>query len=296
MKVAPKAKSWLKAIAKVLGSGLCLYWLFTQIAWESILEVYATLNPWSLLPAVLLFGLSQLISVKRLGLHFEAEIIQLSFVRNLRLYVLGMFYSLFLPGTLGGDGYKMYWLKKHKEVSLSRSFRSLLFDRLNGLWALLFLALIFLLWIEIEIPAKIPLILLSLLGLYLFAYFFLRRFFVQYLSILFSASLLSLVVQFSQVLCIFSLLWGFGQADGYLNYGLIFLLGALASVIPLSIGGLGFRELVFLYGAEYLGLNPDLAVSLSLLFYVITAGVSLLGMLELMKNDSLPDEGGNEKT
>ncbi|MEM6801736.1 MAG: lysylphosphatidylglycerol synthase transmembrane domain-containing protein, partial [Bacteroidota bacterium] len=124
MKVAPKTKNWLKAAAKILGSSLCLYYLFTQIAWEGIQEQLLAIHLPALILAIIFYMLSHFLSVKRLGLHFSAENIEISYVRNLRLYFLGMFYSLFLPGIIGGDGYKMYWLKNKKEVSLKVSFRS----------------------------------------------------------------------------------------------------------------------------------------------------------------------------
>ena len=124
MKVAPKTKNWLKAAAKILGSSLCLYYLFTQIAWEGIQEQLLAIHLPGLMLAMVFYMLSHFLSVKRLGFHFSAESIEISYVRNLRLYFQGMFYSLFLPGIIGGDGYKMYWLKNKKEVSLKVSFRS----------------------------------------------------------------------------------------------------------------------------------------------------------------------------
>ncbi|QKG53302.1 lysylphosphatidylglycerol synthase transmembrane domain-containing protein [Hymenobacter sp. BRD67] len=59
-----------------------------------------------------LFTLSKLISSVRLNTFFRAVGIQLTERYNLRLYWLGMFYNLFLPGGIGGDGYKVYLLGK----------------------------------------------------------------------------------------------------------------------------------------------------------------------------------------
>jgi len=284
MKVAPKTKKWLKAAAKILGSALCLYYLFTQIEWESIQEQLWAISLPGLLLASVFYLASHFLSVKRLGLHFSAENIELSYVRNLRLYFQGMFYSLFLPGIIGGDGYKMYWLKDRKEVPLKHSFRSLLIDRLNGLWALLLLAVVLI--CLIDLPFRLQLSAGIIIGtLYFAAHRILKFYFPQYLKVFFPASLYSGLIQTCLLLCIFCLLWGYGIEDNYLTYGLIFFAGALASVIPISIGGLGFRELTFLYGANYFGLDEGLAVSLSLLFYFITLAVSLIGIGELWKND-----------
>ncbi|MDW3651089.1 MAG: lysylphosphatidylglycerol synthase transmembrane domain-containing protein [Bacteroidia bacterium] len=284
MKVAPKTKKWLKAAAKILGSAICLYYLFTQIEWESIQEQLWAISLPGLLLASIFYLASHFLSVKRLGLHFFAENIELSYIRNLRLYFQGMFYSLFLPGIIGGDGYKMYWLKQKKEVPLKQSFRSLLIDRLNGLWAIFLLSAVLI--SLIDLPFRFQLSTGIVVGtLYYAAHRILKFYFPQYLKVLFPASFYSALIQASLLLCIFCLLWGYGIQEDYLSYGLIFFAGALASVIPISIGGLGFRELTFLYGASYFGLDEGLAVSLSLLFYFITLAVSLIGIAELWKND-----------
>lgn len=284
MKVAPKTKKWLKAAAKILGSAICLYYLFTQIEWESIQEQLWAISLPGLLLASVFYLASHFLSVKRLGLHFSAENIELSYIRNLRLYFQGMFYSLFLPGIIGGDGYKMYWLKQKKEVPLKQSFRSLLIDRLNGLWAIFLLSAVLI--SLIDLPFRFQLSTGIVVGtLYYAAHRILKFYFPQYLKVLFPASFYSALIQASLLLCIFCLLWGYGIQEDYLSYGLIFFAGALASVIPISIGGLGFRELTFLFGASYFGLDEGLAVSLSLLFYFITLAVSLIGIAELWKND-----------
>jgi hypothetical protein len=49
-------------------------------------------------------------------------------------------------------------------------------------------------------------------------------------------------------------------------------------VIPLTIGGIGSRELTFFYGASLLELNENTSVSVSILFFLITAAVSLMGI------------------
>ncbi|MEM6806010.1 MAG: hypothetical protein AAF696_31725, partial [Bacteroidota bacterium] len=135
--------------------------------------------------------------------------------------------------------------------------------------------------LRIQVAASI-----GICTLYFATHRILKFYFPQYLGVLVPASFYSVLIQGALLFCIFSLLWGYGlDLASYLSYGLVFFAGALASVIPISIGGLGFRELVFLYGAEYLSLDQGLSVSVSLLFYFITAFVSLFGMLELWKND-----------
>jgi hypothetical protein len=50
------------------------------------------------------------------------------------------------------------------------------------------------------------------------------------------------------------------------------------AIFPFTVGGLGARELVFVYGAQYFELDQHLAVIISLLFYCISALLSFSGI------------------
>jgi hypothetical protein len=49
-------------------------------------------------------------------------------------------------------------------------------------------------------------------------------------------------------------------------------------MLPISIGGMGLREMTFMYGAGILNLNTEISVALSLMFYLISVFVSLFGV------------------
>lgn len=61
-------------------------------------------------------------------------------LQNLKLYALGMFYNLFLPGGSGGDGYKVYLLRKLYKAPVKHLLSAVLLDRINGV-AVVFLCL-----------------------------------------------------------------------------------------------------------------------------------------------------------
>jgi hypothetical protein len=62
-------------------------------------------------------------------------------------------------------------------------------------------------------------------------------------------------------------------------YLVIFLVSSIVSVIPLTLGGLGSREVTFFYGAALLGLEESTSVGISVVFFLITALVSLTGIV-----------------
>ncbi len=63
-----------------------------------------------------------------------------------------------------------------------------------------------------------------------------------------------------------------------LEYQFVFLLSSVVAVLPLTIGGVGARELVFIWSHDYMGIDKNAAVAFSLLFFLITALVSLSGI------------------
>jgi uncharacterized membrane protein YbhN (UPF0104 family) len=65
--------------------------------------------------------------------------------------------------------------------------------------------------------------------------------------------------------------------DAYLAYLAIFLVSSIAAVLPLSVGGLGAREITFLYGLQLLQIDPVQGVVASAGFFVISVFSSLIG-------------------
>ena len=56
------------------------------------------------------------------------------------------------------------------------------------------------------------------------------------------------------------------------------MISSIVAVVPLTLGGIGSREVTFFYGAKFLGLDQNISVGVSVLFFLITAMVSLVGV------------------
>ncbi|NNJ88055.1 MAG: lysylphosphatidylglycerol synthetase, partial [Eudoraea sp.] len=98
---------------------------------------------------------------------------------------------------------------------------------------------------------------------------------------------LSSLVQLAQLGCVLMILQALNIQVSTIEYLFIFLISSIVSVLPLTIGGIGRSELVFLYGALWLGLEDDRSVGISMLFFLITALVSLLGIWYHFKKPEL---------
>ncbi len=280
------AGKWFKTFLKLLVSSLALVYVFNKIELPALAELLRHSRLHLLIIAAFFFILSKLISAYRLNFFFRSAAITLPEVTNLKLYWLGMFYNLFLPGGIGGDGYKVYYLHKRLNAPIKKSVLATLFDRLSGLLALLLLCLFFALFIAKKIIPDVYLIMFAAAGTILF-YFVVYRWFNSFYAILHLTNLLALGTQLAQVISAFLILNALGNESQTVDYLFIFLISSVIAVIPFTIGGIGAREVAFLYASELLNLNVSTSIALSLLFFFITALVSLAGIFYVFRPGSI---------
>jgi len=267
----------LKLILKLVITVVVLYIVFRNIDLKEVFSIFGRSDPAYLLLALIAFVLSQVVSSFRLNQFLGAVDIHISEKANFRLYLLGMFYNLFLPGGIGGDGYKIYLLNKAYKVKVGRLFWALIMDRLSGLVALIGIAAALIYFVDMpDIVNYLAwlLIPLSALAFYIVIYYLLKHFVKIVLKIIGY----SYVIQLLQVLSAFCILLAFGTGENYLTYLFLFLVSSIVSSIPITVGGVGSREITFLYGAQFMEMNVNEAVGLSFMFYLITVLVSLAGL------------------
>jgi uncharacterized membrane protein YbhN (UPF0104 family) len=186
-----------------------------------------------------------------------------------------MFYNLFLPGSVSGDAYKVILLTKKYAVPYKQTTAAVLLDRFSGL---LGLGIILAAYSFILLQPVLSVILAAgSLAAVAGLYFIIQRWFSFFLSSYWSTLLLGFGVQAVQVICIYIIMSAVGIETNQTAYIFIFLVSSVVSVLPLTIGGLGIREVVFLEGASYLGLLKESSVIISLLFYLITLLTSATG-------------------
>ncbi len=271
-----KSKKRLFLVLKIAVAVGALAFVFYKIDFREVIERCGNANPLYILAAIVLFVASKLVAAFRLQVLFRILPVSISHATNLRLYLLGMFYNLFLPGGIGGDGYKAYLINQEFKTPYKRLIGALLADRLSGMTALCMIAVAFLPFTALELPLKSFTPILVLPGAAVFWVFL--HFLYPYLKSAFlQITLQSLVVQGVQVLAVWLLLLAVGTQGDLTGYLFLFQVSSLVSVVPISIGGAGTRELTFLFGATYLGLDESTSVTISLMFYLIQALVSAAG-------------------
>lgn len=266
------------ALLKIAVSAVLVYFVFTKVDFGQVWNILKKSQPAYLLLALLFFVLSKIASAFRLNLYFHRLGVLLSQKSNLKLYLLGMFYNLFLPGGIGGDAYKGYLIRKKFGVGTKKLFSVLLLDRLSGMLLLFVYACLLAMMLKNHFLSDYRLLfaLGILLGIAVF-WALNKRFFTYVHPIFWKSFGYSALVQGLQLISLYCILLALSIENHIAAYLFVFLISSFVSVIPLTIGGIGSRELTFYYGAVWLGLDLDTSIGISMTFFLITAIVSIMG-------------------
>lgn len=273
-----KEKLWSisKTLLKFAVTALALYLVFTKVSIKDLKEVFTKSDPIFLFLGFISFLISIAISAWRLNTFFKGIGLFIPEIYNFKLYLLGMFYNISLPGGIGGDGYKIYFLRRKFQVKGRKLLSCVFFDRLSGMWALCLITAALVIFIPtLGIPNWIPIIIV-IIGTIIY-YYVMMRFFSDYASQFAFKHFKAIGVQSLQVICAICVLYSLHFDGKFSPYLLLFLISQIVAVIPLSIGGLGAREVVFMLGSDYFHLDPHRAVLISLISYFISAFISLSG-------------------
>lgn len=268
---------WLKLSLKWLVSIAGLAYVFSKIDFALMLDLLVQVRFWSLVLAFVFFNVSKFFSAIRQARIFRCIGIDLSFTQHLRLYYIGMFYNLLLPGGIGGDGYKIILLRQSHATSWKTLISTNIIDRITGLAMLLGMLLALVPFSSLS-AYSFQFAWLFLVGLFVYWLVFNMAFKV-YLSAFFTLHVQSILVQICQLIAVYFILLSLPGQLVHTDYFMLFLVSSVAAVVPLTVGGLGARELVSLQLAPLLSIDLQTAVSIGLLFFLITLFSSLVGLL-----------------
>jgi glycosyltransferase 2 family protein len=283
----------IKLFLKIGITFLCFWYISKKIDFAAARDALLAADWGYVFLAVALLMISKLFSSFRLNIYFRNIDIHLSEWNNIKLYWLGMFYNLFLPGAISGDAYKVILLRRKYNAPYKKLSAAVLLDRFSGLLAIgLILAMAGLMVLRHPL-INMVLISGSVLGIAVL-YVITRFYFKDFLPGYWSTLVWAMAVQVTQVVCIVCILKSLHIETNYATWIFIFLVAAIISVLPISLGGgLGTREFVFVTGANYFFLDPHIAVIVSLLFYLSGVIAAMWG-LYFVFHDPLPGQQNNK--
>jgi uncharacterized membrane protein YbhN (UPF0104 family) len=279
----------LKLLLKIAVTILCFWYISRKIDFTKAKDAAMQANWWWLFLSVVAFAFSKFLASFRLNIYFKNIGIHLTQKKNLKLYWLGMFYNLFLPGAISGDAYKVVLLTRKYDVSYKKITAAVLLDRFSGLLALgLILSVYGVIVLDKQLYDIILISgsVLSVVALYVVVKYLFKDFIPGFWPTFFWG----IAVQIFQVVCVYCILIALHLPLHQSEWIFIFLVAAVISVIPISLGGgLGVREIVFQNGAGYFGIDPHIAVVISVLFYFSNLLSSVWGVY-FIYHDPLKDD------
>ncbi|MES1217594.1 MAG: lysylphosphatidylglycerol synthase transmembrane domain-containing protein [Bacteroidota bacterium] len=282
-KTESKTSKLLKLFLKITITAVCLWYVSGKIDFTKAGLALKNSNWYLLLLALVAFVLSKLIAAIRLNIYFSNIGIHLPERQNAKLYWLGMFYNLFLPGSISGDAYKVILLTKKYNAPYKKTTAAVLLDRFSGLLGLGLILAIYSIIVLNNYLYVAAICVGAILGIAIL-FFILKKWLKDFIPGFIPTLLLGILVQGMQVVCAYLIMASLNMPFHQTEYIFLFLVSSVVAVLPLTIGGLGAREIVFLEGSVYFGLIKENSVVISILFYLITIFTSAWGMVYVFKD------------
>ena len=296
--MARKLNKILLLILKLVVSSSLLYLVLSKAGAEKVFTIIKTINPVAFIGVIFIHLASLYVSSIRWRLLLPEEF---KGKRLFSFYLIGSFFNTFLPGIVGGDAVKTYYLYKETNKG-SLSFASVFMDRYIGFISLMTIALIsFAVGFKYVkgslIEWLLPLIVFSfLIGSFVifrlrlgkgikalsefYGYF---REYSRQKMVLIKTLMLSCAIQVMAILSMYIIAWGLGQHI-YLSYFFIFFpIIVTISTLPISISGIGLREGAFVLLFGMAGVKPEMATAMSFAWFLSTASGGLVGLFEYLR-------------
>jgi len=293
-----------------------LWWIFrnpeqNRKMLEAITKAGAEGGLWWFIPGIVALGAAISLQTWRWMILLQVQGIAISFWRALRIILSGLFFNLFLIGSTGGDVIKIFFIMREAPDKKAGALLSVFIDRVVGVMALATVsaAVILARWNELMASAPagvltVAIILGGSLGFVATAWTVDRLNLTAHLPhwLPFHAKIAEAAAAFSQYakaggavakafllslpahLLIFSSFFfgakAFSAGLGLLSIFCVMPIVSTVTSLPISIGGAGVRETLFITLLGSLYRTPEaIAMSISISGFLMVVVWSLVGGL-----------------
>lgn len=274
---------------------------------------------WGWLPIIyVLLFVNTVLNSWKWGLLLRADGIRMSLGSLICSHLIGTFFNLFLPSSIGGDAYRVVDVGRRAHAG-AKSFAAVFAERLMGflalaLWGLLFTAIG---WARLPDPRILflPVVVFVLMGALVFAVIqrtwlmavwnFLRLNRARRLDAFLSRFLdslagyhadrklvavvfvLSLVFQMIAITTIFLISQALNWSVPFIFFCIFVPLITLGEALPISIFGIGVRDSLYVFFFVQGGATREEALAMALVYVLITLVYSLVGgVIFLLRRES----------
>jgi len=289
-------------LLKVIVSLGLIIFLINQVDFDKIINILKNVDITMIIYAMILLTIQVFIATARWQFVLKCQKIMLGYKNTLQILWSGLFFNQAMPSSVGGDVIRGYYLKK-RGITLGCATLGVLMDRLFGMVGLVFLVLASLpLLFELvdDSIARSGVLFIALgISLALLFIFFTdklpgnfshlkvirgfyslsqvgRRCIVDHYNGLIIL-VISILIHLISVISVMIMAAGLGINVEWSGFLLIIPLVTLMMVVPISIAGWGVREGVMVVGFGYLGVAPEAALALSILYGLLMLVVALPG-------------------
>lgn len=289
----PSARRHAITGAKLAVTAALIWIVFSQLDGQAFVAHWRRLNPGTVVLFLALVALQvTLIAGMRLKLLLQCLGVEQPLARTAQIELCGFFFEQVALGFVGGDAMRL-WLLSRTGVSLRNAFKALLVDRVLGFSALFFLVALGLpglvelipnlqervskvfVWAAIALAAGAALLAALLLPeryrkhpvfaeLRELTAISLRDAHVRYRFLV--AFAFATLTHLLNILIIFFIAGNLGLPIRLDQWFFIVPAALLFSMIPVSVGGWGLREGIFVLALGALGIAPEEATMVSVLF------------------------------
>lgn len=274
-----RAKKIAIFLLKVAVSVLAFWYVSTKVDLTRSLELLTTVDPLFLILGILVFNFSKIISTWRILALLKSLGQKIGIWENIRIYYIGAFYNIFLPGSMGGDAYKVFLLKQRTGEGYRKMTSTVFLDRGSGMAMLVIITiLMFPLSTFGQLVPQPWLVAISAIVLLLVGFFvFVKLFFKHFISAFLAINIYSLATQLTQVLTAWLLMNALYIKTEVIDHLVLFMVSGVVSVVPITVGGFGAREITFQWGTKVSNIDLESAVAFTLLFFLVTLISSVVG-------------------
>jgi len=293
-------KSIIKVVIKIVVSLAFLFYLLSKLHPETLIGEFKKVKLGYFVLATVSYLFTMYFSTIRWSYFVK---VKKSFTELFELYMIGTFFNLFMPGTIGGDAIKAYYLYKGSDdAGKGDTLVSVFMERYMGFCGLIFISILGLLLgyhyvansfiVNLLITIIVSFILASIAVVYFPYEMFYKKLkgvrlsigdYLKNHKIVINTFLLSLLVQGIGIWVVYLLGLSVNVDAAFSTYLIFVPIISLISMVPVSFSGIGVREYSFLYLFGVVGVSKEKAVSLSLLWFLVMIITGLVGMFFYIK-------------
>ena len=288
----------LKLVVGISILGFLLY----MVGFQKIIGTILTVNYVALIIVFLTIILNNIIGPWNI-LVLSNKLKKISFLTMLKYYILSWSLGLFVLGKIGEFSI-IYFLRK-EGLSTGEAFVVSILDKFITFVTLVIISIFgFFLFFEFNVAIRLILVLILIIILFLFfmitnlgrnlikkyilrkyAYLFqgffktFSLFFKKYYYALLLNFILTIIKWIIMTIGMWALFWGFGQTLSFIDVLLVFSIGTIVSLIPISVSGLGIRESAFVFLFAKLGVSAEVTASVALIILVLNYVTAILSLI-----------------